>query len=734
MMKITFNLESSKKPKQEKGIYQSPLYFPSQQNDFNPDEVVTSFGQEKYDEMKNDSQVKSALFLKKLAIVGKGGDIVPPDGESDSEITEFVDFSTNDFMRGSFSRVLVKQLSALDYGFSVGEKIFETIDFGHWKGKIAVRQIKNRPPHSFEEGGLKTDEGGNLIEVVQTGETGPVTINRNKIILYSYNSDFDGDVYGKSDLRAAYVPWNNKTHTRKYWSILRETAATTPAMAFYRDGAGGTERQDIFNFLKKLQRKSIGVFPSGTEIEFPKSDNKMASDIYKDSMSYFDKSIARAILIPDLLGFTDSEFGSRALGTTQLEVFFNIINFLQEELAEEVVFDQYIRQLVDMNFGRQEHYPRYKFKPAQTEDKLKLIELFLEVAGKGMPITEKDQIHIREDLNFPKDELGVTIKPKAGPDPEEDEPDADKDDKDDDELQFALHDEVRMFRKPNTAEQRFEMDDVVDEIQNLETIGITKSEAIMSDIEGQIIRFVISKDVINKQDFDAINALDLTSAFKPLQKVMTTSAMDSFETGKKRAKVAIKNRPVELVSVGIGKEFTPTQTLKWLKQNGINIGTVLHHDVEDKVVRILLATLKKGGTTKDAVFEIEKMMQKYVKGRVTPTATIEPFRIRNVVRTNINNAYNMGIEDEFEKSEFVEAYQVSAILDDRTSPICIELDGEIYIKTNPNFTFPSYHNQCRTIVVAMFVGEDYVLSKKNPQQPTAKISIQDGFGKSGGKK
>jgi len=84
---------------------------------------------------------------------------------------------------------------------------------------------------------------------------------------------------------------------------------------------------------------------------------------------------------------------------------------------------------------------------------------------------------------------------------------------------------------------------------------------------------------------------------------------------------------------------------------------------------------------------------------------------------------NMGLKEEYETTEFVERYQVSAILDSRTSDVCENLDGEVFTKNDARFTFPPYHYQCRTIVVPIVEGEQSELSAKNPQS-----YIQDGFG------
>jgi len=78
-----------------------------------------------FEEMRADDQVKAALELKKQFVLGPGRTVESPEGQAeDWEVTRFVQ-ANFDKLPGTFARSLKNILSALDFGFSVTEKVLE---------------------------------------------------------------------------------------------------------------------------------------------------------------------------------------------------------------------------------------------------------------------------------------------------------------------------------------------------------------------------------------------------------------------------------------------------------------------------------------------------------------------------------------------------------------------------------------------------------------------------------
>jgi SPP1 gp7 family putative phage head morphogenesis protein len=89
---------------------------------------------------------------------------------------------------------------------------------------------------------------------------------------------------------------------------------------------------------------------------------------------------------------------------------------------------------------------------------------------------------------------------------------------------------------------------------------------------------------------------------------------------------------------------------------------------------------------------------------------IQPSRLETIVRTNLTDAYNQGrLVQGREAGDFLEAWQYSAIMDDRTTPVCRELDGKVFMADDPNVDTlrPPRHFNCRSVLVPIVIGDEY---------------------------
>lgn len=102
-----------------------------------------------------------------------------------------------------------------------------------------------------------------------------------------------------------------------------------------------------------------------------------------------------------------------------------------------------------------------------------------------------------------------------------------------------------------------------------------------------------------------------------------------------------------------------------------------------------------------------------------------PARLENIVRTNTAYAWNEARQALFTDPDmrgFVEAFEYSAILDDRTSEVCEALDGKIQ-KDWGSMTPPN-HFQCRSLLIPVTQVDDW-----NGKEDTIPASVkpQKGF-------
>jgi SPP1 gp7 family putative phage head morphogenesis protein len=126
---------------------------------------------------------------------------------------------------------------------------------------------------------------------------------------------------------------------------------------------------------------------------------------------------------------------------------------------------------------------------------------------------------------------------------------------------------------------------------------------------------------------------------------------------------------------------------------------------------------------------MRQFFDNYKVQQLTPAGNLEDItdikgRLNTVVRTNLSDAYTMGSLESYNDpniSDFIVAYEYSAIIDDRTTDFCKNYDGRIYAKDDPIWDSlkPPNHFNCRSVIIPILVGDEYKVSKplaiKQPQ-------------------
>jgi len=399
--------------------YKSPYYSQSYDYPYNPDDLVKKKGGlEIYEKMLTDEQVKAALKLKINAIIGNGWTVEPgDDSPAAKEQADFITHCLTDGMEGSFRRNLKDMLTALAFGFSVTEINYVNLEQGPFAGKIGLKCLITRPPHSFE---FPKDDKGYLLGVTQNTAKGPLKMNmdvvRSKLIVYSYDAQFGGE-YGQSDLRAAYRSWWSKDIITRFMNIYLERFGTGILVGRYPRGMKKEEQQDLEAMIKNITAKTAFKVPD--EIKFEVLEGKAsATAIFIPVLEYYNKAISRSVLLPDKLGFTDSDGGSYNLGQNQFNLFYLLLEDIRQEFAETAINEQLVVRLIDLNYSTA-IYPTFKFKPLTEKDKAAMATTFIAAVKDGVIVeTEKDEEYLRDTIGFIKrDPESPIIERPAPPSP-----------------------------------------------------------------------------------------------------------------------------------------------------------------------------------------------------------------------------------------------------------------------------------------------------------------------------
>jgi len=725
----------SEAPISEMSFWSSPYYAPSQLKPYNPDGLVRKKGGlDVYRNMMVDDQVKAVMAMKVNAVLSPGWKIESAsEDEGDVEISKFIEHCLDDGMKGDFKKNLTNILSALIYGYSVTEKVYQKFEKGEYAGKVGLKCLKTRPAHSFY---LHTDEYNNLVKIEQlTNLSGSIYFEGDKLkyfIVYSFhsdNSDFD-NWYGVSDLRAAYRPWFAKDMIIRFLNIYSERFGMGVVHGKYARGLGKKEITDLQNMIDGISAKTSFLTPDSVNFEILEGKRSGQAQ-FIDTIKMYDTAIARSVLVPNMLGFTDNATGTYNLGEKHFDLFMMILENIQSDI-EGVINEQIVRELVDYNFADVEKYPEFKFQPLTQEDRQELAKIFITAFEKGTVIaTEDDEAYLRESLNFPSRKKEAVILPEkkvANPfgvpsqqapaeDPEkgmkpkdkpgEKAPASQKEEKPDDEEIEA--EKFQLKRKLTDIEKKVNFEKVTKFLDGREYEVALELGKLITKMKDELVSTVIRRKIIEDKDYKEVDKLDL-KYLGDLRLLWKDVLRKAFVDGKNQAREMLPKSYAKAPSIG---NLPPKEALAFFERKAFWLTGTERDYILNKIKPLLYDGIKSGLTTEDVVYNLEEFFSKYEviqrdsQGNLKPVEEIEG-RINTIVRTNYMDAYNQGSLTMFQDaSSIIAAYEYSAIMDGRTTDICSELDGKIYKTNNPIWVkiTPPNHFQCRSILIPVFNDE-----------------------------
>ncbi len=373
------------------------------------DEIITRKGWSEYRKMLHDPQITSTLSFKKIMIYGRKWDVDPAsDDQKDKDVALFV---SRVLKRLDFKNVLREIMTAFDYGFSLGEIIWE-ITMIDGKQAIAIKAIKNRDPEFLT---VKTDKHGNISSWVQDNNqfsnlraSQKIELPVDKVMHYAHNASFSQH-YGKSDLRACYRSWWAKKFVIQFWNVFLERMGSPLMTTTYPSGATPELKTALKNIMRGLSSKSEILIPEGVDIKLIEA-TRSGQATYDLALAYHDKEIARALLMIALLGAggNDIKRGS----DSQSRIHLRTLHKMADEVGASILWQfnrQVVKQLVDFNFDVEE-YPQVFFQDYGEFEAFEITDAMRLLHAAG--IVELDQ----EDVNFARAMLGMRIREEGDED------------------------------------------------------------------------------------------------------------------------------------------------------------------------------------------------------------------------------------------------------------------------------------------------------------------------------
>lgn len=751
----------------------------------NTDQLVGQKGLQIYSLMANDEQVKAVMNFKRDAITARGWTFKMRDdsplAEEERAARIAIMSECVKRMKGSFSDALNMVATGRAYGFSITEKVYTQIDINGktWTG---INQLLGRDPLSFY---FYTDDYGvlNKIEQKVTGKP-PLTVDQKRVIHYVHSPEWD-HVFGRSDLREAYNAYYAKTQVRNLWLLYLEKFAGGVIVAARKDENaprfGTPEYQSLQDALKNWKSLGSVILPMGVEadVHMPTS-----TDAYEKAVVFHDLAIAKALLVPNLLGISHTgQTGAYSQSQTQLEAFFWTLNADAQRL-EACLNEQLFKDLGDQNWGDGE-YPEFCFKPASWEHVKWVVTTWTDLLGaKAVIPTEEDEAFLRKLLELPPRDEKSTPLPQpepAQPNPQDQQTDEPKDSEGYSKVTAELaaikaeiaklgaanretgtphrHEPVATAA-PNSkqaafsrAMQRVAFSVIEKRTEDAAAHNVDRMAGLMATAIKRVMGTDDQLKQLTDDDPSDIAAIAFNSAdIGKVKNAAKDALMQGWRLGQDMAMTEIERAKGERFSKekrSLHFKNLRDQATAYFEANGFRMAGNLSDGAKAIIQQELASAVKygtplpqvraniwdrltsKGFTSKGAVKGVEDdqkvldlLDEMWVDTEVGAAAYLN-----TLVRTNVFEALNEARFAEFtdpELADFVQALEYAAVLDSSTTDICQHLDNRIYAADSEiwNEFRPPNHYNCRSVLVPITAVDGWDGRESDPPS----VEPQDGFG------
>ena len=340
-----------------------------------------------------DTQVGTGFEIIKYLLSSKKW--ILTNREDDTVIYDFIK-DMLDNMDTELNTVVKQMTSAIAWGFSVHEKMFDVRD-----GYIVISDMLPVHIKTLMVNPFVYDENGDLIAIhQQTKEEGDIEIPINKCLLYSYNSLYDEKT--GNGLLYDFLPIVEDKENVMDWLMTFAEKNESPTL--YGKTDDPTSRDELLNAFEDISDGTTGMV-IGSDDDVGVLESSHRGETFFSILQYKDNQIFRRMFIGNLLLGDNSQTGTYAQSKTQLEFGSLVFDGILEEIAN-IFQEQIINPVVEFNFGKGHKAPILSFDKFTSGDLEKLFNIIKPLMDKGVLDSENSAVQESLALLF-KSEAGV---------------------------------------------------------------------------------------------------------------------------------------------------------------------------------------------------------------------------------------------------------------------------------------------------------------------------------------
>ena len=293
----------------------------------------------------------------------------------------------------------------------LGHAVFELVAELDPEGIARLVKLAPRPQHTI--GHWRADPKGDWTGIEQQPQLPPKVIGRDKLCVYTWGDDTDGDPRGRSLLRAIYKNWNLKDRLVRIDVMSHERHGVGWAKGKIQDARGERHRDALLEIGATLTagEDSTVVVPEGTDISMEGLSGTVSNPI--ESAKYHDEQMARAMLAM-VLQLGQTETGSRSLG----EVHMDMLGMFQAHVAQweaDTETEQIVEPWLTWNVGELGPNLGAYVEAERVDDAPPSVEGLASLVGAGLLTVDPDlEDWLRSRMGLPDaaplpDDLSVLV-------------------------------------------------------------------------------------------------------------------------------------------------------------------------------------------------------------------------------------------------------------------------------------------------------------------------------------
>jgi SPP1 gp7 family putative phage head morphogenesis protein len=650
-----------------------------------------------------DGQIQMLLNAINNTILQSGVKIVDdPDYDSEEE-SEQKQFIEKNLLQPVYKGGMRKSMDLLNRyflrAFEEGFRTFEII-YRNEGSQILLDYLAPRAGKDTNEFQLVVDNKGDFVGFQQRtsfkSEMFDVKVINDtdikKVLNVVYGREY-GSNYGRSGLMSARYHYD-KAHKLMFLSHIASELGSVKFRRFITEGILPEEKRTaLLDVMDKIGLESVMLYnKQDGELIF---DDVSDANVMEATMQMVDRHyslMSKSVLAQFVdLGSSSSQTGSRSLGDSQMKFFKQGVQSVATILIENA-WNEIIPDLIRMNF-KEMIVPKLIVNPIDDDVSELLYEAFRELISKGdISDSIKKEIQIK---GSDKLHLDITAEMLEEDEAKKQEHDAKQQSMEMDKIKVQselknqivekkeLSEDEPMARPLFPDEEKVRVDEIREKYIEIESRSKEILRKRLLEVKDKIVEQYILAMRQGRRSMSKVK-IELSDKESEYEKALKQIALEMLEYGK----VNGANEVDRGVSVSVGVPTTPKKKVNELMDEVSMILEEQANKIHFSMLRLANEALKRQMTEQEVRNELANAFEDYIKKAVPAT-----------VHSLVPDSFNLGQEISFDAlRDKIFAFRYTAILDDRTTPLCLSLDGRVFAPNDPNYVLltPKNHIGCRS--------------------------------------